>query len=275
MDLEDDSMEIDDSVHSARIIVREATGVSIIGGPPPAPGPDIVILDDDDEELPPKRSKNVEIIDLIPKAASSKCINYACQDGRELITAPRLCLSFYRVRNLGGGKKEVCKKCYDMAFAEYDMLVNELKKDNLLTSLDLPVRDDTVEIDDSDEEGGEEESLSEENLNFIAENLENVLLNTFEKFDIMGHTQREVDGLMDRSKKVVEGVDSIQKSIKEMRTSLDGIQINLYNQFRTETTETGYLSIIDDQTVGGGMSVRQGLSLFTVNSMVYTFNLQN
>jgi hypothetical protein len=193
---EDDAMEIDETISSAQIIVRESSGIQIIGGPTnvgdavkmesveasaqPKKNPDVVVLDDDeDEPIPSKKSKKrlderVEIIDLVQKSVNSKCINYACMNGQELMVAPNFCLSYFRVKNSGNGKKEVCTECYDMAVREYDMLATELQAGNILCNVKVPIRNDTVEIDDSDEEEQETRvpQMDEDNCKFVEDNFE-------------------------------------------------------------------------------------------------------
>ncbi|RZC42438.1 Pre-SET, SET, and/or MBD domain containing protein [Asbolus verrucosus] len=282
---EDDAMDIDETISSAQIIVRESSGIQIIGGPtnisdpqkmeaaqskppeseikkqnasgePKKSSPDVVVLDDDeDEPVPSKKSKKksdsedqVEIIDLVQKSVNSKCINYACKSGKELMIAPNLCLSYYRVKNSGSGKKEICTECYDLAIREYDMLATELKAGNVLCNVKVPIRNDTVEIDDSDEE--EQESripvMDENNFKFVEDNFEKILSETMAKLNFEAHTEKEVDHLKLKNNKINDSITELQAMIKQTRTSLDNIQINLYNEFRTETIETSVISIIDD-----------------------------
>jgi histone-lysine N-methyltransferase SETDB1 len=281
---EDDAMEIDETISSAQIIVRESSGIQIIGGPTnvgdavkmesveasaqPKKNPDVVVLDDDeDEPIPSKKSKKrlderVEIIDLVQKSVNSKCINYACMNGQELMVAPNFCLSYFRVKNSGNGKKEVCTECYDMAVREYDMLATELQAGNILCNVKVPIRNDTVEIDDSDEEEQETRvpQMDEDNCKFVEDNFERILSETMAKLNFESHAVKEADYLKSMKNTIKDSIDELQSMIKETRTSLDNIQINLYNEFRSETVETSVISIIDDHYTSGNPIVRTELS---------------
>ncbi|XP_044261529.1 histone-lysine N-methyltransferase eggless-like [Tribolium madens] len=274
---EDDAMDIDETISSAQIIIRESTGVQIIGGPTsldskteesapkdqPSKNPDVVVLDDDEEEpvpskKPKKPEEDVEVIDLVEKSVNSKCINYACKSGKDLLVAPNLCLSYYRVKNSGKGNKEVCTECYEIAIREYDMLASELQAGNVLCNVEVPFRNDTVEIDDSDEEDQEARvsPLDDESLKFFEENLERVLSETMAKLNVVSHAEKEVDFLKEKNNRINGELSELQAMIKDTRNSLDSIQFNLYKECRPETVEKCVISIVDDHYTSGGPIVR-------------------
>lgn len=317
---EDDAMdmEIDDTIsnHNATIIVREATGVQIIGGPaadlstsssaPTTSTPskveepheelekistsksaDIVVLDDDEEPATSKNTQKkssgddqVEIIDLVEeKTVSSKCINYSCASGKDLMIAPNMCMSYYRVKNPGNGKKEVCAECFNLALKDYDSLATELLQGNILGKVKVAVRNDTVEIDDSDEEDVESRipEMDKEDIALVEQNFEKILVETMKQLNFMAQVNKETAYLKEQNNILSKSSSELQAMIKDTRNTLDKIQLNLYNEFRSETRETCVISIIDDHSAASTPIIRNGnksiTSFVTSKLKLYIFFL--
>lgn len=165
---------------------------------------DVVCIDDDDDvqqtknrsasRRPVPEIKEYEVIDLVDNkkgSVNSKCINYSCKSGVDFMIAPAFCLTFYRVKSSENKKQEVCRACCDIALQHFDNLAKSLQQGDLLVKLDIPIRNDLVEIDDSDSENEMDEDdlegLDEFNLLFLKESLEKCLEETMEKYNLKEH----------------------------------------------------------------------------------------
>ncbi|XP_060533636.1 histone-lysine N-methyltransferase eggless isoform X2 [Cylas formicarius] len=114
-------------------------------------------------------------------------------------------------------------------------------------------------IDDSDEEdnpNSEMEYMSDENFKFISDNIENILLETIDKFDVKNQIDKERAFLTQRAKQVEADCEELETKVKDVRTCLDKIQIDLYNQFRPDLRMLKGISIMDDYTVSPIIQIR-------------------
>lgn len=207
-------MEIDDSVADATIIERTSEGTEIVVSPPKNKsktddvvvidndsddndkGPvDVVVLDDDDE-----------IIDLVSQKlpGNTKCINYSCESGKDMIEAPLICLSYFRVRNLENKHREVCRECYDMAMSFYDSVASKVVDGGDIFDIPVPLRNDLVEIDDSDSDDEENEGstryFSEENVEDLDKRIKEELESVLNKFEF----EQQVENGLNYMKKKCE-----------------------------------------------------------------------
>lgn len=133
---------------------------------------------------------------------NTKCINYACKSGLDMLTPPEFCLSFYRVKNKINKKFEICRECYDVALSFYDEMVTKLIEEGSLMNVKIPFRNDMVEIDDSDsdDEGVSEEiRFTEENMNFLLEEFDGMMLEVLEDCDFHKHKRDVLDDLKKRT----------------------------------------------------------------------------
>ncbi|KAJ8953721.1 hypothetical protein NQ314_007331 [Rhamnusium bicolor] len=222
--------------------------------------PDIVILDDDDEPMKgASRNKDgsiseppvKEIIDLVDKPHSSRCLNSSCKvTSTDFIAAPDFCLSYYRVKRSKNRKEEICTDCYSQSVIDFDKLSTTLKEGSLILSVDYPIINETLQIEDSDEEeedkDNEIEYIDKENFDFISENIDDILQKTLEELKVENHYKLETEFLRKECKKVDEDYTVLSQKVKEIRSVLDGIQLNLYNQFRPDFRSLKGLTIIDD-----------------------------
>lgn len=75
----------------------------------------------------------------------------------------------------------------------------------MLFGVDFPIINETLQIDDSDEEDGndgEMEYISDENFKFISENIDSILTETMEKYDLKSHMEKEREYLKMQAQKV-------------------------------------------------------------------------
>lgn len=148
-----------------------------------------------------------EIIDLVDKPHSSRCLNSACaSDSKEYLSAPDFCLSYFRVKRSKTYKEEICFDCYDKAVQDFDKLATKLKNKELLLEVDYPIINETLQIDDSDEEDDnvaqETEYISNENFKFISKHIDDILTTTLQNFNIEKQYKLESDYLQKENQNV-------------------------------------------------------------------------
>lgn len=248
-------MEIEETATNAQIIERKssdtASCVIVIDAdetPTTSNKKDEVVVLDDEEDV---------IIDLVgKKSCNTKCINYACNSGEEMLEAPGLCLQYFRVKNTTENKRrEVCKECYMMAMEHYDALATALvKKDNIF-DVKFPLRNDMFEIDDSDEEDEDEGvvGFNEDCVAFLNEEFTKVLEDTLNKYELNKQVEDGIKYLKERSKPLEEDFKKVDDELKCLRKKLDSVQLNLYRQFPIKIKEEMPIEIIADS----GMVVQQ------------------
>lgn len=170
---------------------------------------DVVVLDDDEDE--PKKTVPInnpcDIIDLVAKktvTGNTKCINYSCASGKDMIEAPLLCLSYFRVKNTENKCREVCRECYNQAIKFYDELAEKaIAKENLY-KMEVPLRNDLVEIDDSDsddDQNKEKNYFDEETVKFLDENINTFLEDTMDKFEFDKQVEDGLKFMLDKVEK--------------------------------------------------------------------------
>ncbi|KAF7266513.1 hypothetical protein GWI33_020194 [Rhynchophorus ferrugineus] len=291
METTDDAMEIDEPVPISPIIERksdehtnlskESEETKIVSKSPTTEstkGPhatSIVILDDDDDneksflpEAQPGPSKEPddlgssvkEVIDLVEKCRSNKCINTSCKGQNDnFVFAPDFCLAYFRVKKSSHNQEEICMDCFNQAVEDNDKLATNLINGQLLFNVDFPIINETLQIDDSDEETEnlkEMEYISDENFKFITNNIEDILMETIDKFDIKNHLKKEKEFLKQEVQKLEDDCQNISKEIKGVRNLLDTIQIDLYNQFRPDIRSLKSCIILDDYSLSHVLQVR-------------------
>lgn len=166
--------------------------------PESATDPEIVVLDDDIPEC--------ETIDLVrpEMTGSTKCINYACKGGTTMIEPPGFCLSFYRVKNKLTKKQQICTDCYDNAVEHYDRLVVALTDKKPLLEVELPLRNDVVEIEDSDsdDEATEDVHLSDETVQMLEEHFDSTMSAVLNKYDFDDQVEKAFNCLNKRCENI-------------------------------------------------------------------------
>lgn len=80
-----------------------------------------------------------------------RCINTTCQSGTNFRKAPTLCLTYYNVKPKSK-LQEVCEACFEEAFNFNQQLAASFMCREPLVEQPWPIREDLVEISDSDEE---------------------------------------------------------------------------------------------------------------------------
>ncbi|KAL1502081.1 hypothetical protein ABEB36_007279 [Hypothenemus hampei] len=265
---EEEAMEIDDPLPVSPIIERQIPTEDrmVVEN-----AQSIVILDDEDESNQtktnePSEQKNdtdgeiKEIIDLVDKPKSLRCLNVSCSGlCSEFIYAPDFCLSSYRVKKSSSNKAEICMKCYYDSVQEFDKLATCLKDGELLFDLEVPVVNETLQIDDSDEEDEDVKSIefiADNNFTFISENIESILRNTIDELNMPEHVNKERSHLEEEVRKIGEGYRNASVEAKAIRQTLDRIQIDLYNQFRPEIRNLKGITILDDFSISNDMQIR-------------------
>ncbi|KAL3271245.1 hypothetical protein HHI36_021737 [Cryptolaemus montrouzieri] len=263
----DDPMEIDDTIRETQIIEKSDNGEKRNENGNPM---DIVVLDDDEDDFikPTEDSSKkvnglkVDFIDLVPDSIGGICINYSCKSGKDPIDAPAFCLSYFRVKSSTKFTKKVCKECFKIAVRMYDNLVSELKAGRLLFDADVPLLNDMVEIEDSDEDESEEhkpkEYLDEDNLKYIEQNIDDAINEAICKYKLTDRIKKEEASVKERFLKTQEECKQLSENLKEMRKQVDEIQINFYKEFKPEVNEANVTTtIIDDFMLSSETLIRQ------------------
>lgn len=116
---------------------------------------------------------------------NTKCINYACKGGTSMIEPPGFCLSFYRVKNKPNKKQQICTDCYENAVQHYDKLAEALSLKEPLFNVEIPFRNDVVEIDDSDsdDEKMEDVHLDSDTVDMLEEHFDSAMSSVLNKYD--------------------------------------------------------------------------------------------
>lgn len=173
----------------------------------------IVVLDEDEDDT--SRSTAVaDIIDLVHKGqvvtANTKCINYACNSGKDMLAAPLFCLSYYRVKNTENKRREICKECFDIAMQFYDQLALTATSGGNLFDIPVPLRNDLVEIDDSDSDEDQakenDEFFSSEAVEYLNDNLNTILEATLNSYNVNKHLEDGVEFLKEKAKRLKSNV---------------------------------------------------------------------
>ncbi|XP_074026625.1 histone-lysine N-methyltransferase eggless [Leptinotarsa decemlineata] len=305
MDIEedvDDPMEIDDNLPAAAIIERKSDEFSLPSVPSSlepltqsvlteptkvlkesqkndqSDDADVVILDDDDEPTKDQSaSTNIkstsssvppvkDIIDLVEKPHNSRCLNSACEGiNNDFVLAPDFCLSYYRVKRSKSYKEEICKECYSKSIEDFDKLSTELKEGNLILGVTYPIINETLQIEDSDEEDERKEEeveyIDKESFNFISENIDEIIHETLESVNFENRYELEAAHVRMESKDVEENYNHLSEKVKEIRGILDGIQLNLYNQFRPNYQSFKGMTIIDDLSLAPNTVIKVDASM--------------
>ncbi|CAH1979497.1 unnamed protein product [Acanthoscelides obtectus] len=201
-----------------------------------------------------------DVIDLVDKP-HSRCLNSSCPGNSTImIAAADFCLSYYRVKRSNNHKEEICEDCYNKAVEDFDRLSLKLKSGGLLLTEKYPIINETLQIDDSDEEDSDNEGsmeyIDQENFEFIAKNFDQIFDETLEKFKLEKQYQLEAEYLKEENKKVEEKCTELTNDVKNIRTMLDGIQLNLYNYFRPDFCNLKGLTIVDDCSLSANMFIK-------------------
>lgn len=253
-------MELDEPVGTAQIIERkslEAPPEVVVIDPeePPAKVSDksseaIVVLDDDEEEPQPAGESACAVIDLVgKKSCNTKCINYACNSGKEMMVAPGLCLQYFRVKNAENKRREVCRQCYMMAMEHYDKLAGALVRGDSVFNVEFPLRNDMFEIDDSDSENDNEEEdeyYEGHCMEYLEKEFTTVLEETLNEFKFDRQVEEGVKYLKERSKPLEEDFKMVNDEIRSLRQRLDSVQLNLYKQFPVKYKEEPPVDLFED-----------------------------
>lgn len=146
--------------------------------------------------------------------ANNPCINFSCSSGVNILDAPMFCLTYYCVKMKPNKMQMVCEECFETAFSYFETQVTALREGKFLADLERPVREECVEIIDSDEEEEdtdgaagtvkteEDDEISEEAAGFILDNLPDIIVEMAEKYDLDGQVDYACDVIERRTKKV-------------------------------------------------------------------------
>jgi len=109
----------------------------------------VTLLDSDEDSLREAMHKKRKVVTVWP------CVNMECRTGQEkekMVTADRYSLSFYGVELKENRKRKVCTQCKEVAMTKQKELVQKLVEGESLFGEKLPVPQDILMLEDSDEE---------------------------------------------------------------------------------------------------------------------------
>lgn len=155
----------------------------------------------------------MEIIDLVENnPTSNRCLNPNCTNSNtsEYISAPDFCLSFFRVKRSKVVKEEICSDCYLIAVKNFDRLSGALVEGKPVLSVNFPVINETLRIDDSSDEETEENEddtdfIDDENFNFIRDNIDKIFYDTVKRYNLDKQLDKEDEFVL----KKMDDVDRI------------------------------------------------------------------
>ncbi|KRT84106.1 SET domain-containing protein [Oryctes borbonicus] len=205
---------------------------------------EVVVLDD---EISPE----CETIDLVHSemTGNTKCINYACKGGDMMIEPPGFCLSFYRVKNKPNKKQQICTDCYDNAIEHYDKLAEALMTKGSLLDVELPFRNDVVEIEDSDsdEESTDDVHLDSETVQMLEEHFDSAMSAVMNKYDFDEQINKALNALNTRCDAVKDSFVEVKSMFKNIRSETDNMIFQLSDMLRPDNVELLPLDITNNK----------------------------
>ncbi|XP_017781976.1 PREDICTED: histone-lysine N-methyltransferase eggless isoform X1 [Nicrophorus vespilloides] len=205
----------------------------------------VIVLDDDEQPA---------VIDLVGQAPAGdrKCINYSCQSGINLINPPNFCLSYYRVKNDTSKKQMICMECFHLAVQTFDILCQSLTDDDGdIMEVDIPVRDETVAIDDSDSDGEGKEPdvlIDDETMKMLEENFDDVLNNALKTVKYEQKVEKAIDTLKKKYEANNDSYTELKTMIDSIRKEVDSMLFGLYKTMKP-TNEILPELIIEEKTL--------------------------
>ncbi|XP_049839589.1 histone-lysine N-methyltransferase eggless-like isoform X2 [Schistocerca gregaria] len=173
-------------------------------------------------------NKQGQIIDVEMGSHGSTCCNFECEERENLFRPSTSALSFYGLKYSKGRHYRICDKCSMKAQEHFAGLGKAMMNNQSILSADFPKPSETVFLEDSDEEEGEDSDkdcvLSDGDAEYIVENVCPVLESTFSKFDWHFQLEQGTEYLMDvmdkqekEAKKFTDEIDEAQRIIDRFR----------------------------------------------------------
>ena len=212
----------------------------------------VTLLDsDEDKEAMYKKRK---VVTVWP------CVNMECKSGQEkekMMTADQYSLSFYGVEMKENRKRKVCTKCKEVAMDKQKELVQKLVKGESLFGEKLPVAQDILMLEDSDEElltdSSDDEELEVELTDSdgeemtIEERLEKAVEAAMGKFNLDFQLDSATEELSKRLDSMADDFEETEKMFCDLEENVDCLRRELYKDHEPVIRELPPLDIKDDE----------------------------
>ncbi|KAI4455327.1 histone-lysine n-methyltransferase eggless [Holotrichia oblita] len=177
---------------------------------------------------------------------NTKCINYACKGGTSMIEPPGFCLSFYRVKNKPNKKQQICTDYSENAVEHYDRLAEALSLKEPLLNVELPFRNDVVEIDDSDsdDEKIEDVHLDSDTVDMLEEHFDSAMSSVLNKYDFEDQIEKALVAL----NKKCDTINGKLILLYRIRSETDEMIFQLSDILRPDNVELLALDITHKKT---------------------------
>ncbi|XP_012264079.2 histone-lysine N-methyltransferase SETDB1 [Athalia rosae] len=206
-----------------------------------------------DEEQHATRNKRVK-----SKGCTNNCINFKCKSGVNMKPAPSFACLFYGSTSNKKKKHQICEECLDVVLNHQEELADCLVNRKPLLECEFPDHTMEVEISDSDDSSNEEMNGSNEEDDYVPEDVvldieekvDSALTMIFEKYDIDFQIEQAHKVLEQQWNKIDENNQRLDKDLSKMISEMDRLRNSLYDDFKpqirmlpeldadVETTET-------------------------------------
>lgn len=176
---------------------------------------DVVELLDDEDEIP-KNTGNVSVKENeeIKPVLDHDCINPKCgRASNDFMRALKFVINHFRQNGEKLNKKQyVCSLCYDLAVEKYREYSEALIVQKPLLHMEMPKKEEVVELlsdgeESNDENNSDDEPLSKETINLLNDELEATIADILEKVNIskqMSWTMQIISARTENNQKMIE-----------------------------------------------------------------------
>lgn len=179
------------------------------------PSEDVVeLLDDEEDENIPESTDVKKAPDEIKPVMDHECINPKCErSANDFVRARKFIVNHFRQNGEKLSKKQfVCSPCYDLAVEKYRGYSERLLAQKPLLQMEMPMREEVVELlsdgEESDnEDSSEEERVPKETLDLLNNELETIIAETLQKVNIskqMGWTMQIIKARTENNQKMLD-----------------------------------------------------------------------
>eukprot|EP00092_Neocalanus_flemingeri_P039054 GFUD01042514.1.p1 GENE.GFUD01042514.1~~GFUD01042514.1.p1 ORF type:complete len:1002 (-),score=358.73 GFUD01042514.1:84-3089(-) len=189
-----------------------------------------------------------------------QCVNMECKSGQskeQMETADQYCMSFYGVEVKEGRKRKVCQHCKEVVMTKQKDLVEKLMKGESLLGEKLPVAQDILMLEDSDEElqtdSSEDEELeleltdSEGEEMTVEERLERAVSRALDKFNFDFQLSAATEELGKRLDSMTDEFADTEKMFCDLEENVDSLRREIYRDHESVIRELPPLDIKEEE----------------------------
>jgi len=181
------------------------------------------------------------------------CVNMDCRSGyikKDLITADPYSLSFFGAEAKEGRKRKVCVECKELAMANQRRLVDKLIAGENIFEVKLPVAQDILLLEDSDEElctdSSDEEieiDLSDEDDISANKKLESGIKSTLVKYNLDFQLSAASHDLASKIDNLVQDIAATGKMYSDLQRNVDNLRSELFREHEPRIRELSPVDI--------------------------------